>query len=272
MSDDGHGCDLVIGLGEIGRPLMSILSGSFVVFGRDIEPTALGARVNVLHICYPYEARDFVRTTASYIREYAPKFTIIHSTVVPGTTRQVSDTTGSPIAYSPMRGKHTRMQSDLLHYTKFVAGASPTVGQEAAKHLGKAGFRARVVARAESLELSKLIETTYFGVLLSWAQEVERYSRAVGGDYEDALALCSEVPYLPPVIFQPGYIGGHCVIPNTYLLERVRPSPFLDLIRSSNEIKKQEWLQDGHDLSERIGPKTISQLEDECLVPETSDR
>ena len=50
-------------------------------------------------------------------------------------------------------------------------------------------------------------------------------------------------------------------MPNIQLLETVYPSPFLDLIKESNERKKTEWTEQGRDLSERIAPKNKAQEE-----------
>ena len=55
--------------------------------------------------------------------------------------------------------------------------------------------------------------------------------------------------------FQPGFIGGHCVIPNSHLLDEVRPSLFMDAMRRSNEIKERDWLAQGRPLQERVSPK-----------------
>jgi hypothetical protein len=144
----------------------------------------------------------------------------------------------------------------LMHYTKFISGATSEAGERGAGYLAGAGFMVRQVSTFESLELAKIIETTYFGLLIAWAQEVERYCRTLGANYDEVMMLTEEVNYLPPVVFQPGFIGGHCVIPNIRLLETVCPSPFLDLIEESNEQKKNEWLGQGRDLGERITPKS----------------
>jgi UDP-N-acetyl-D-mannosaminuronate dehydrogenase len=45
---------LVVGLGEIGRPLMELLGQAYEVHGKDLEPLALD-RADVLHVCYPYQ-------------------------------------------------------------------------------------------------------------------------------------------------------------------------------------------------------------------------
>ncbi len=248
------GPDLVIGLGETGRPLLEILQETYTVVGKDIEPLELAEPINVLHVCIPF-VNDFVAVAASYVAKYAPQFVVVHTTVVPGTTRALYERSGVPVAFSPIRGKHTRMQQDLLRYTKFVAGVTPEATDFALHYFDAAGFITRCVSHPEALELSKIVETTYFGVLLAWAQEVERYCELTGSDYEEVMAFCAEVPYLPPVTFQPGFIGGHCVIPNTYLLEKLRPSAFIDVIRGSNEAKRQQWLASGRDFAERLSPR-----------------
>jgi len=247
--------DLVIGLGEIGKPLKEILQKTYPVIGRDVESVEIPKDVRGLHICYPYQGGDFVETTTSYIKQYQPELTIVHSTLIPGTMRKIFDRVGGVIVYSPVRGKHTHMHQELMHYTKFIAGSTLEAGERGAKYLIGAGFKVRQVSTFESLELAKIVETTYFGLLIAWAQEVERYSKTLGANYDESMFLTEEVSYLPPVVFQPGYIGGHCVMQNIQLLETVCSSPFLDLIKRSNEQKKKEWLEAGKDLDERIAPK-----------------
>jgi UDP-N-acetyl-D-mannosaminuronate dehydrogenase len=245
---------LVVGLGEIGRPLMELLGQAYEVHGKDLEPLALD-RADVLHVCYPYQIDNFVGTTVEYIEQYRPKLVIINSTVVPGTTRRISQQAKMPIVYSPIRGKHARMKEDLMRYTKFVAGTDPQATEQAVVHFEKAGFKVGLMSSCEALELAKLLETTYFGLLIAWAQEMERFCREVGADYDEVMQFTKEIDFLPPVIFQPGYIGGHCVIPNTFLLDQVRRSPFVEAIRTSNERKAEEWQRMGKPLDVRLSPK-----------------
>jgi hypothetical protein len=256
MTLDRKAVNLVVGLGETGGPLLEILKKSYASMGRDVEPIEVKDKISVLHLCFPFQVGDFVQTACDYIRQYQPEMTIIHTTVIPGTTRKIFERAGGLIAYSPIRGKHTRMQEDLLFYTKFIAGTTPEAGVLAGETLKQAGFKVSLMESCDGLEAAKLIETTYFGLLIAWAQEIERYSKTLKVDYEDLLALTEEVSYLPPVNFQPGYIGGHCIIPNINLLKNKLDSPFLDLILSSNELKKQEWIREGKDLSVRIAPAT----------------
>lgn len=230
---------VVAGLGEVGRPLLRILSSTFDCTGIDIEPARVAAPCSVLHICYPYQIDGYVRVTADYIRSLQPSLTIIHTSVPPGTTRQVQETVPDQlIAYSPVRGKHVRMQEEMLHYSKFVAAPRQPALGAALDHLSAAGFRTATLPSPELAELAKLLETTYLGVLIAWTQEMERMAAQYGGTFNDVNSLIEEVAFLPSHIY-PGVIGGHCVLPNIDLLRARLDSKFLDLIVESNAQKSQ---------------------------------
>ena len=89
----------------------------------------------------------------------------------------------------------------------------------------------------EATELAKLTETTYFGLMIAWAQEVERYCDQLGQQYDEVVAFYEEVKFFPPVKYFPGFIGGHCVMPNIEILRRGIQSELLEAIRSSNRKK-----------------------------------
>jgi len=233
---------VVVGLGEVGRPLLNILSRSFECVGVDLSPIDITRPCSVLHICYPFRARSFVTTTATYIAKYQPQLTLIHSTVAPGTTRELEQSTGcTRIAYSPVRGKHVRMEADMMKYKKFVAASSPEIAREATAHLSQAGFKSANFRTPEIGELSKLVETTYLGLLVAWAQEVERFADCYGASAEEVNAFIQEIDFLPSHIF-PGHIGGHCIMPNVEILRSHFDSKFLDAILESNELKHQQLL------------------------------
>ena len=156
---------VVAGLGEVGRPLLELLSTHYRTIGVDIKPPAepLG-EVDVLHVCYPFEIKDFIGETAHYIDKYKPRLTVINSTVAVGTTRAVAERTGAAVANSPVRGKHVRMLQEMRSYTKFVAAIDPADAAYAAEHFKAAGLKTKVLAAPEATELAKLTETTYFGL------------------------------------------------------------------------------------------------------------
>lgn len=230
---------IVAGLGEVGKPLLNILARTYNCQGIDIHPVPIAEPVAALHVCYPFQIPRYVQTTADYIRRLQPALTILHSTVPPGTTRRVQDEVpGSQVAFSPVRGKHARMEQDMMRYRKFVAAPGPEAAQAALAHLAAAGFQTDVFPSPEIAELAKLLETTYLGVLIAWTQEMERLAALYGGAFQDVNRFVEEVSFLPSHIF-PGVIGGHCVLPNIDLLCSRVDSPFLDAVIESNSLKVQ---------------------------------
>jgi len=235
---------VVVGLGEVGRPLLNILSKTFECVGVDVSPVDIEQPCSVLHVCYPYQIPGFVAATANYMDKYRPQLTLVHSTVAPGTSRELQQAASSErIAYSPVRGKHARMEGDMLRYTKFVAASSPTIAQAAASHLSHAGFKTALFRTPEIGELSKLLETTYLGLLVAWTQEVERFAEHYGASAQEVNAFIQEIDFLPSHIF-PGHIGGHCVMSNIEILRAQFRSKFLDAIVESNELKHEQLLAD----------------------------
>jgi UDP-N-acetyl-D-mannosaminuronate dehydrogenase len=232
---------IVTGLGEVGRPLLRILSRTYKCIGIDVAPAEVDQPCSVLHICYPFGIKDYTATTVKYIDKYQPRLTIIHGTVAVGTTRKVQERVHTPVVFSPVRGKHAKMEQDMLHYKKFVAGIDSQSVREASDHFTAAGFKVATFPSPEAGELSKLLETTWLGMLVGWAQDIERMAAECGASYADVSAFIEEIAYLPKNIF-PGYIGGHCVMPNIGILRTRFNSKFLDAVVESNEIKEKESL------------------------------
>lgn len=227
---------VIAGLGEVGQPLMEILSRTYECQGVDIEPVSISRPCSVLHVCYPSQIPDFVGTTAAYVDKYRPDLTIINSTLSIGMSAKVAAQASSPVVYSPVRGKHVKMVKDMQLYRKFVGGFDENSTRRAAEHFVGAGFRVSVFPTPAVGELSKLIETTWLGLLIGWAQEIERMAEQCGGSYSDVNAFIKEIAFLPSHIF-PGQIGGHCVMPNIELLQGRFSSAFLRAIVESNELK-----------------------------------
>src|SRR5207249_3364589 len=150
---------------------------------------------------------NFVGQVVEYIHQYRPALTVINSTVAPGTTRSIATESGTPVVNSPIRGKHARMQEQLLHYTKFVGALDPQSGQRAVEHFERVGMKTKLLTSPEATEIAKLTETTYFGLLIAWAQEVERYCMKLGTNYDEVVSFYDEIKFFPPVKYLPGVIG-----------------------------------------------------------------
>jgi UDP-N-acetyl-D-mannosaminuronate dehydrogenase len=131
------------------------------------------------------------------------------------------------------------MENDMLRYAKFVAGSDEKAVREALRHFERAGFRLNTFRTPEIAEVSKLIETSWLGMLVAWAQEVERFAARYGGGFEEVNSFVKEIECLPSHIF-PGWIGGHCVMPNIAILRKQFRSALLDAIVESNRAKGVE--------------------------------
>src|SRR5580704_18895720 len=137
----GNGKVVVVGLGEVGKPIFELASRHHNAVGIDIAPLEERIeQVDYLHVCYPFQISDFVGETARYVDRFKPAVTIINSTVAIGTTRLIADRTGVPVVNSPVRGKHVRMLDDLCCYTKFVGAIDEAAGEMAAKHFESLGL------------------------------------------------------------------------------------------------------------------------------------
>lgn len=229
---------MVVGLGEVGKPLLEVLSKHYKTVGVDITPPLESpGDIDVMHVCYPFRIPDFVGETVRYIQRFNPRITVLNSTVAVGTTRAIAERTNARVVNSPVRGKHLRMAADLLYYDKFVGGLDQESAQMVAQHFQGAGMRTRVLSSPEATELAKLTETTYFGLIIAWAQEVERYCDQLGLNYDEVVSIYEEVPFFPRVKYFPGVIGGHCVMSNIEILGQLNRSDLLKAIESSNQKK-----------------------------------
>jgi len=247
---------LVLGLGEVGRPLYEILieSGAFSVFALDsdvnkmkeAEASVPKGRVDVMHVCIPcYNREKFVSSVLEYIRMFEPEVTIINSTVPPGVTEELNNKSGRPVAHSPVRGVHKsrdHMKWELRRWVKYVGGADAESAELARKHFERAGLKVKVLKSSRETELAKLFETTYRAWMIACFQEMHRISRHFNADFDEIVDFLEDthrVRFDRPPMF-PGVIGGHCLIPNTKLLLEMYESEFLRLILKSNEKRKEE--------------------------------
>jgi UDP-N-acetyl-D-mannosaminuronate dehydrogenase len=229
---------VVAGLGEVGKPLMELISPHHPTTGVDIEPPPADLRgIDVLHVCFPFQIKDFIGETMRYMELFQPALTVINSTVAVGTTRQIALRSGRAVVNSPIRGKHARMLEELSKYKKFVGTIEPEHGQKAAEHFQSVGLTTKVLSSPEATELAKLTETTYFGLMIAWAQELERYCDRSGANYDEIISFYEEIQFFPRVKYFPGIIGGHCVMPNIEILRNFGQSALLEAILTSNEMK-----------------------------------
>ena len=250
---------MVLGLGEIGTALFSVLKeekGSFHVYGLDVEKSKmqalnqeeakLPARIDTMHVCLPCKEPDaFVDIVCGYAERFNPNLVIINSTVPPGTTMKVQQRCRCLVAHSPVRGVHKNpehMKWEIRRWRKYVGGANSKATEAARKHFEKAHLRVKALNSCNETELAKLFETTYRAWMVACFQEMHRITRNIGADFDDVVDFLEDTHRirLDRPIMYPGFIGGHCLMPNIELLMQSYDSEFLRLVIKSNEKRKIE--------------------------------
>jgi len=241
---------LVVGLGEIGSALCQVIdeSGKYKLFKKDTDDIKIREDIDIMHICIPYMG-SFADIVANYIKKYNPKLIVINSTVRPGTTKSIYDKTKKNIVHSPVRGKHPKIKDGLLLFVKFIGPASKEAGEAAKEHFQSLGIKAEVVKSPMETELGKLFDTTYYGLCIAYHQEMERICRKFDADFGQTVTRFNETyndgckvinPNVVRPVLYPGFIGGHCVMPNIGILKKDVRSEFLDAIEKSNDSKRKE--------------------------------
>lgn len=243
---------LVIGLGEVGTPLLNLLRrayGADQVDGYDFGDGGVLPQgfYDVLNICYPWNS-DFIKNTIAYIIQHVPKLTIIHSTVPVGTTSKIRR---DSICHSPVLGDHTNMQDSLLKFIKWVGGPA---AEQCAEFLDGAGMTCRAVETAEETELLKLFCLAKYGLAVAISKlELEAFERygldpahIEAWDYNHNAGLIGVGRGLlgrPIIIPQKGPIGGHCVSSGVKLLADAFPHPLLSgiLVFSGEKTTAKVW-------------------------------
>jgi UDP-N-acetyl-D-mannosaminuronate dehydrogenase len=250
---------LIIGLGEIGHTLFSLYKEkktAFEVFGVDLDETkmlelgqskdAVPSRIDTLQICLPCgKPERFIQVVTDYTAKYKPKLVINNSTVPPGTTLKLAEVCNCKVAHSPSRGVHItaeHMVWEMKRWPKYVGGATPQAADSAKAHFEKLGLNVKVLKTCTETELAKVFETTYRAWMITCFQEMHRIARKFNADFNETVDFLEDTHrqrFDRPIMF-PGYIGGHCLIPNTELLLKSYDSDMLRLILESNEKRKSE--------------------------------
>ena len=227
--------DIVAGLGEIGSPILKLISRATIAVGYDINKKYMNKNkfnkyqnidTYFLHVCIPF-TKEFITNVVLLSEKFNPEAIIIHSTVSPYTTKKLQDKLNIPIIYSATRGVHKRMLSDLRRYAKFYSIESNAPRKNWAsinfsKLMKKCGVKTKKMSSPLTLELAKIIvDTSYYGWLINYAQLSNMIAIQNKVDYDEMWSFADEIHKFlgnRPKMY-PGFIGGHCVIPNLELID-----------------------------------------------------
>lgn len=246
--------------GEVGRAVYELCRGAFDhVIGIDIDERDANPAyvIRFAHICIPF-GPEFAATVLNYVDCLRPSYVIVHSTVAPGTCDELRRSIELDlcrdvvVAHSPVRGIHPHLKPGICYYTKFfgIAGAQPDdfgsgPATAIAEHLKRMGCR-EVIRQRDALtcEVGKLLCTTEYAAMIAWHQAADRICSKFGVQYTDAMNEWDDTYYLgrdlkcPRPRFSPGFIGGHCLMPNIEILIKNGGSdPVLNAIKESNDIR-----------------------------------
>lgn len=221
---------LVIGLGEIGKPIFKILSEVYETQAFDQLDRGFsdpGNSFDVINICFGHkenEVEDFKKWVRDYQKEFLKEggLTVIHSTVKPGMCKQLN------AIHSPVIGQHPFMEEYIRKIPKMFAGKD---ADKVADYFRRAGLHVLVFDNAEETEWGKLFLTEYYRVCIEFCQRVKRVCDKNGLSFHNVYTLPNMVynqgykdmgypEYVRPIL-QPimGLIGGHCVIPNSKIIK-----------------------------------------------------
>ena len=238
--------DVVVGLGEIGKPILKLFSKTETIVGYDLDKNLMNINkfkqlqnysTSFLHIAIPVNSK-FQSNIIKVYKEFNPECIVIHSTIGPGTTEKLQKKLDVPIIYSATRGVHKRMLKDLKRYTKFFSISNNAPRKKWAvsnfrSKFQKAGVKTKKMSKPETLELAKIIcDTSYLGWLVNYAQISNNIAKEFNVNYDEMWEFSDEIHKIlgnRPKLY-PGFIGGHCVIPNLELIH----NQTLDLISKMN--------------------------------------
>ena len=244
--------DVVAGLGEIGYPILKLLSKKPTAVGYDLDKRLVNEsklkkfqnlETSFLHIAIPVTSK-FDSNLLQLYKKFKPECIVIHSTIGPGTTERIQKKLDIPLIYSATRGVHKRMLKDIKRYTKFFAISKNAPKRRWAiktysRKMKNFGVKTKQMSKPETLELAKILcDTSYLGWLINYSQITNVIAKNHGVNYDEMWTFADEIHKIlgnRPKMY-PGYIGGHCVIPNLELIN----NQTLNLIKKMNStyVKK----------------------------------
>ena len=237
--------DIILGMGEVGETLFDLLvERNFDCIGIDVDDSKCKnysknstiENPEYLHVCLPGELAEFENITSNWISKLEGlKVVLVHSTVKPGTTKNIQEKSKVPVLFSPVRGVHKRFLEDIKKYTKFISSDDKQIDPEIKSALEKRFQKVDWMSTTKTAELAKiLVDTTYYGWLINYAQITKMICEKEGVDFDEMWKFADEIHENlgnRPKMY-PGIIGGHCVIPNLSLAEYEN----LDLIKKINDL------------------------------------
>lgn len=221
---------LIVGKGEIGKSLEKVFSPHYDTDIIDKGETS-SIKPDIMHIAFPCNEK-FFSSVKGYQERYKPKYTVIHSTTPIGMSRSLN------AVHSPVIGLHPHLEESLKTFTKYLGGKDAS---NVADYFRRTGMKTYLVEKSESTEYMKIMSTTFYGVMIELHKQVKTdckemdipfelftlWNMNYNEGYEKLGYPEYKKPLLVPIMKD---VSGHCVLPNTQLLE----NDFTELIKKRN--------------------------------------
>lgn len=240
---------IIIGAGEVGQAIIGLEEDAehqiWVLdkrYDKDKEPPQ--QRYRVMHVCIPY-SKDFVDSVNKYMNDYPSDLNIVHSTLPVGTMDKL--TPRGALVHSPVRGKHPNLIDGLYTFVKYVGGPEDYCS-EAIVYFESLEVKAKRIGDYRASELFKLLDTSYYGWCIAFADRAKKLCDKYGADYDlvykdgnqtynDGYLRLAMAHVVRPVLIPPqGGISGHCVYENSVLLDdKVITKVITDLGKKKDE-------------------------------------
>lgn len=215
---------IIIGYGEVGQGLYSVLTDNYFdidTLDAEDEQKDLKEEYDIIHICFGF-SDQFIEAVKTYQQRFKPKYTIIHSTVPVGTSRQIG------AVHSPIRGIHPNLEGGIRTFPKFLGGEQSS---EVADYFRRAGMKVILFDKSETTEALKLFDTEYYRTCIEFAQRVKLFCDKNNLNFSEVYTIPNQtynegytklgMPEVVRPVLQPimKVIGGHCLVPNSKLIK-----------------------------------------------------
>ncbi len=230
----------ILGYGEVGRAIAKFYHTPKI---KDLKRDDGLIGVDILNVCIPW-SKKFPGIAEKEIKRIKPRLTIIHSTIAPGTTKKLSKKFSGRVVHSPIRGVHPNLYEGIKTFIKYIGADDKKAGNMAKKHLESLGIKTRVFYPSLTTEIGKILDTSYYGVIIAWHGEMKEICDKFNVDfkksvtdfnktYNDGYLKLKMNNVVRPVLYPPpnNIIGGHCIVENAEILKSYcKKGPAIDLV------------------------------------------
>lgn len=229
---------LIVGLGEIGSSVKSLIEKTDHVMTHDIKEFKRGKKsthIDILHICFP-PSQTFVQDVKDYITRWEPEHVLIWSSTPIGTIKQIPGA-----VHTPVEGRHPVLNESLKLMTRWLGANDKLEARFFKGYFKNMYLEVEVVADSDFTEALKLLSTTEYGVNIEFARYKKSVADELGMDYELTKRWNQDYNQLYKylgmdwaqkfVLDAPeGPKGGHCVTPNARLLQEQFPDALVKIV------------------------------------------